>query len=283
MTFGQWKVTSFIVITSNLEFNSCWKEKHSQYHWSILTWPGLHTTLDVMQESRIDDNWNIHGDRNLSEPWTRVSRSSQCWADICGRESGLQKFKQQPDLTMCGQKIRSSMSKAAQRKETPLWAFEKPKLDTARKLRGNYFIDPDGMEVKETWKKRKEKVGTSNGSCYALLAEDVPAQGNLKRIRRNHQIKGCMHRRSSWLWVYEKAFGKNSARRSRRSHCRRGFNSLSHYNPPSDENSGCKGSSEQGVGEARKLPGRSFWKHKKRAKNSPFCHIDGHLSSQKTS
>ena len=29
-----------------------------------------HTNLDVMQESRIDDSWNIDGSRDLSDPWT---------------------------------------------------------------------------------------------------------------------------------------------------------------------------------------------------------------------
>ena len=29
-----------------------------------------HTNLDVMQESRIDDYWNIDGSRDLSDPWT---------------------------------------------------------------------------------------------------------------------------------------------------------------------------------------------------------------------
>ena len=29
-----------------------------------------HTNLDVMQESRIDDHWNIDGSRDLSDPWT---------------------------------------------------------------------------------------------------------------------------------------------------------------------------------------------------------------------
>ena len=29
-----------------------------------------HTNLDVKQEKRIDDNWNIDGSRNLSDPWT---------------------------------------------------------------------------------------------------------------------------------------------------------------------------------------------------------------------
>ena len=29
-----------------------------------------HTNLDVMQESRIDDYWNIDGSGDLSDPWT---------------------------------------------------------------------------------------------------------------------------------------------------------------------------------------------------------------------
>ena len=29
-----------------------------------------HTTLEVLHESRIDDYWNIDGNRNLCEPWT---------------------------------------------------------------------------------------------------------------------------------------------------------------------------------------------------------------------
>ena len=29
-----------------------------------------HTTLDVLQESRIDDCWNIGGSRDLSDSWT---------------------------------------------------------------------------------------------------------------------------------------------------------------------------------------------------------------------
>ena len=29
-----------------------------------------HTTLDMLQEGRKDDYWNVDGDRNLSEQWT---------------------------------------------------------------------------------------------------------------------------------------------------------------------------------------------------------------------
>ena len=42
----QWKETSLIVITSNLEFDSsCRKKKHSQYHWNTSTWPNLRTQI----------------------------------------------------------------------------------------------------------------------------------------------------------------------------------------------------------------------------------------------
>ena len=33
-----------------------------------------HTNLDVKQEKRIDDYWNIDGSRDLSDPWTGVSQ-----------------------------------------------------------------------------------------------------------------------------------------------------------------------------------------------------------------
>ena len=33
-----------------------------------------HTDLDVAQEKRVDDNWNVDGDRNLSVSWTGFTR-----------------------------------------------------------------------------------------------------------------------------------------------------------------------------------------------------------------
>ena len=35
-----------------------------------------HTTLDVLQESRIDDYWNIDGARDLSDSWTGFTQST---------------------------------------------------------------------------------------------------------------------------------------------------------------------------------------------------------------
>ena len=60
--FGPFKVTSIIVITMNLEFNSmCRKKKHSLFHWSTLSDQGcLHKSV-VLQGKRIDDSWNVDG------------------------------------------------------------------------------------------------------------------------------------------------------------------------------------------------------------------------------
>ena len=67
-----------------------------------------HTNLDVWQESCIDDYWNVDVDRILWGSW-QDSRSSLYWANDLQKGymrsgDGLQRFKQPPDLIVCGQK-----------------------------------------------------------------------------------------------------------------------------------------------------------------------------------
>ena len=50
------------------------------------------------------------------------------------------------------------MSDATKRKEKQKWAIEKPKLDSARKLRGIYFIDLDYGEFKDIMKNARRKL-----------------------------------------------------------------------------------------------------------------------------
>ena len=52
------------------------------------------------------------------------------------------------------------MSKNAKLREKHKWAYEKPKLDNARRLRGIYFIDPEDMEFKEIIKNARRKLET---------------------------------------------------------------------------------------------------------------------------
>ena len=72
MTSGPCQETSFSAITLNPESNfTCREKNNSLFHWNTLTSPELQEqNLDVMQESRIDDDWNIDGSRDLSVSWT---------------------------------------------------------------------------------------------------------------------------------------------------------------------------------------------------------------------
>ena len=55
----------------NLEFNFlCPKKKLSLFHRKYIgVTRSTHTDLDVMQEGRIDDHWNVDANRNLSDSW----------------------------------------------------------------------------------------------------------------------------------------------------------------------------------------------------------------------
>ena len=72
MTSGPCQETSYTAITLNPESNFTRREKnHSLFSLKYIDVSRTtHTNLDVMQESRIDDYWNIDGSRDLSDPWT---------------------------------------------------------------------------------------------------------------------------------------------------------------------------------------------------------------------
>ena len=52
------------------------------------------------------------------------------------------------------------MGKNAKLNERQKWSHEKPKLSSARRLRGIYFIDPEDKEFKETIKNARKKLDT---------------------------------------------------------------------------------------------------------------------------
>ena len=124
-----------------------------------------HANLDVKQENRIDDYWNIDGSRDLSDPWTGFTQFS-----LLGRKTSRRflwsgwrltrkQFTSRPDHLWPGLWI--SMGKHAKLKQKQMWSNEKLHLENARKLRGIYFIDPEDTEFKETIKNAREKLETS--------------------------------------------------------------------------------------------------------------------------
>ena len=48
------------------------------------------------------------------------------------------------------------------------WSDEKPKLDSDRRLRGIYFIDPEDKKFKETIRNARRKLETPMAPAFAL-------------------------------------------------------------------------------------------------------------------
>ena len=124
-----------------------------------------HTNLDVKQEKRIDDNWNIDGSRALSDPWTSFTQftlldekapDGYTWS---GGRLTRKQLTSRPDHLW--PELWKSMGKHAKLKEKQKWSEEKLHLENARKLRGIYFIDPEDTEFKETIKNARKKLETS--------------------------------------------------------------------------------------------------------------------------
>ena len=66
-----------------------------------------HTNLDVKQEKRINDYWNIDGSRDLSDPWTGFPQllywKKNLLTDICGPGGDQQENNLHPGHIICGQ------------------------------------------------------------------------------------------------------------------------------------------------------------------------------------
>ena len=112
-----------------------------------------HTNVDVEQERRIDDYWNIVGSRGLSDSWTGFTQfisleekppDGFMWSGerLTKREATSRPDHLWPELW-------TKLGRNAKLREKQKWSNEKPKLENARRLRGIYFIDPEDMEFKE--------------------------------------------------------------------------------------------------------------------------------------
>ena len=123
-----------------------------------------HTNLDVKQEKRIDDYWNIDGSRDLSDPWTGFTQFTLLEDKapdgyMCsGWRLTRKQLTSRPDHLW--PELWEKIWKNAKLKEKQKWSHEKLHLDNARKLRKIYFIDPEDKELKETIKNARKKLET---------------------------------------------------------------------------------------------------------------------------
>ena len=151
------------------------------------------TILDVKQERRIDDYWNIDGSRDLSDPRTGFTRFT-----VLGEKapdgymwSGVRLTKKQltsrPDHLW--PELWKSMGKHAKLKEKQKWSSEKLHLENARKLRGIYFIDPEDKEFKETIKNARKKLETAVAPAMPCKMKKNCGSGASKKIKN----KTCVY------------------------------------------------------------------------------------------
>ena len=165
MIFGPCRETSYTAITLNPESNFTRREKnHSLPLKYIHVSRTTHTNLDVKQEKRIDDYWNIDGSRDLSDSWTGFTQftlleekppDGYMWS---GERLTRWQLTSRPDHLW--PELWIKLGRNAKLKEKLKWSNEKPKLDNARRLLGIYFIDPVDKEFKETIKNARKKLET---------------------------------------------------------------------------------------------------------------------------
>ena len=121
-----------------------------------------HTNLDVKQQKRIDDFWNIDGSRDLSDPWTGFTQFTlldEKAPDGCTWSGG--KIDEKAAYIQAKSFMARALEvngKECKLKEKQKWSNEKLHLENERKLRGIYFIDPE--DKKETIKNARKKLET---------------------------------------------------------------------------------------------------------------------------
>ena len=155
-----------------------------------------HTDLDVAQEKRIDDYWNVDGSRNLSDSWTGFTRftlldetTKLLEKDTCGPGERLTKIQttSRPDCFWPDAWTR--IGKAAQRRETQEWEIEKPKLEYARNLRGVHSVDPGDEEYKNIIKHARRKSETAAMPCKRPFSKACIRETVVSKTKKSQGIR----------------------------------------------------------------------------------------------
>ena len=150
------------------------------------------TNLDVKQEKRIDDYWNIDGSRDLSDPWTGFTQftlldekapDGYTWS---GGRLTRKQLTSRPDHLWL--ELWKSMGKNATLKEKQKWSEEKIDLDNARKLRRIYFIDPEDKEFKETNKNARKNLEAFVAPVMPFKMMKNLGSGGSDKIKQNLRV-----------------------------------------------------------------------------------------------
>ena len=107
------------------------------------------------------------------------------------------------------------MGKHAKLKEKQKWSHETLHLENARKLRGIYFIDPEGKEFKETIKNARNKLETSVGPAMPCKNMKIVGVMDPTKLRQNLRVFWKLMNLRECVWeihcqIIMKTLGENS-------------------------------------------------------------------------
>ena len=263
-------------MTVNLEFNSWCNKVYSH-------------NLDVLQDNRTDDHWNVDANRSLSDSWSRFTKFTLLKEKLPkGKKMWSRRRLTKIQATTRPESVAWSVDqnwKASQKRDKQEWAMEKPKLDNSRRWR----IQRNHQKTNgENWKFRRRRL------CLARKGQNLQPSGNWSEelwIQQDSKDKACMYRGGSW--VHETTFGIISAENHEDHTAGKGFTTRTHYGlvhkfipmPQAMKILDAKAAVDK---ESKKLEAiqNGSWKSQKwkggysgsakRQEESPLWYIDGH-------
>ena len=119
-----------------------------------------HTNLDVKQEKRIDDYWNIDGSQNSSDPWTGFTQFTPLEVKTSRR---IYVVRGEINEKTADIQARSSMVRNLENNGKKRQAEGKAKV-----VEASISLTVRTRSSRETIKECSQVIGNTNGSCYAL-------------------------------------------------------------------------------------------------------------------
>ena len=191
------------------------------------------TNLDVTQERRIDDYWNIGGSRDLSDSWTGFTEFTRLaekppdgymwsWRRLTERQVTSRPDHLWPELW-------TKLGRNAKLKEKQKWSNEKPKLDNARRLRGMYFIDPEDKElIQRNHQECSQEIGNTSGPAMPRKTSKKSKHGETRGKTSDFKSKfACILEASESTRL---RMGESLPNHHEDHIAGKGDNSLQHYN-----------------------------------------------------
>ena len=185
-----------------------------------------HTNLDVKQERRIDDYWNIDGSRDSSDYWTGFTQFTLLeekppsgymwsWERLTRKQQTSRPDHLWPELW-------EKMGKNAKLKERQKCSYEKPKLDNARKLMRTRNNSKKPLRMLErNWKHQWLPL------CLARSARTVSMWGLVVNPMRSNLKFACILEASESTRL---RVGESLPNHHEDHIAGKGYNSLQHYN-----------------------------------------------------